>query len=191
MDAGSEFKGVVKKYLDDKNVSVRVAIPGRKKQQAFVENRNGQIGKELFKYMNSDELVDGKTSRVWVQHLPDVITFINKRTIANINRKPKRDPSDQVLCSGDACNLLNIGDNVRVKLDYPIDIVTKKKLHGSFRAGDIRWNPKIQKISDILLFPNQVPLYVVDDNKNINYTKAELQIVNPNEIKPKSSKVKK
>jgi len=65
---------------------------------------------------------------------------------------------------------------VRVILDYPINIATGKKLDGKFRKTDIRWSEKIHKIENIVIAPNQPPLYQLEGIQ-ANYTKNQLKKV--------------
>lgn len=49
LDAGTEFQGVVKKYLEnDLDVKLKIAKPDRHTQQSIVERKNRDIGKKLF-----------------------------------------------------------------------------------------------------------------------------------------------
>ena len=38
--------------------------------------------------------------------------------------------------------LLNIGQEVRIPIDKPIDHISNNRLMGSFRQGDLRWSKK-------------------------------------------------
>jgi len=72
-----------------------------------------------------------------------------------------------------------IGQNVRVKLDYPINAATGKKLIGKFRETDIRFSKEIYKIIDVILQPNQPVMYQLNNNKQMTlYTLFQLQKVN-------------
>jgi hypothetical protein len=62
--------------------------------------------------------------------------------------------------------------------------LTDQRLHGKFRQGDVRWDKTPKPITQIYLRPNQPPMYKIGDNKNVAYTKNQLQIVPVNEIKP-------
>jgi len=64
VDAGSEFKGAVKHWLENKGIFIRVAQPARHRQQAIVERKNQTIGHILHQRMNAEELLTGETSRV-------------------------------------------------------------------------------------------------------------------------------
>jgi hypothetical protein len=61
-DSGSEFKGLTSKWFKDKNISIRVALTGRHRQSAIVEQKNKQIGKALFHPMQSQELLTHEVS---------------------------------------------------------------------------------------------------------------------------------
>src|SRR5690606_15135715 len=73
VDAGAEFKGSVKRFFNKKDIYIRVAMPGRHRQQALVERKNQTIGHVLQQRMAAQELVTGQTSREWVEFLPRVI----------------------------------------------------------------------------------------------------------------------
>ena len=80
-------------------------------------------------------------------------------------------------------------------LDAPRDVVSGKRLHGRFRDTDIRWEVKPRTITQVILQPNQPPMYLVDDNEgNIDhtqaYTKNQLLPVKSNEKLPDSSLIR-
>ncbi len=185
-DAGSEFKGTVKKYFENNNVEVKYAKPGRHRQMSVVERTNQYLGKIIFMRMQAQEILTGEPSYEWIEDLPKYIKAINKRRKIIPNK-----PTDDVLCSGDSCNILDIGTKVRAVLDTPTDYLTEKRLHGKFRVSDIKWNPEIKIIKDILLLPGRPPLYLLNQSKNISkidnsvaYTKNQLQIVPKHEQAP-------
>ena len=95
------------------------------------------------------------------------------------------------MCNGDACNLLDIGAKVRHILDYPINFINKKRTGSLFRETDIRWSPDVHIITNILIKSNQPPLYVIDDNENVAYTKNHLQLIDANEKMPIKSSIRK
>jgi hypothetical protein len=187
-DPGPEFKNAqFAKLLKDHNVDHRIGKVGRHRQQAVVERRNGIIGKALFKRMSAQELLTGETSTEWVEDLPVLIKAMNKHTKATFKR-PKS--VHHVVCKGDACTLLEVGTKVRAILDIPQDVASGKRLHGTFRATDIRWDPKIRTIKKIIMRPDSPPLYLLDGDKGPDkvdptaYTKAQLQVVPEDEKYP-------
>lgn len=174
IDLGSEFKGVFRTTMKDKNIAIKVAQPGRHRQQAIVERKNQQIGDKLFEYMLADEIRTNKVSKQWLKYLPKVLDDINKKA------KHKSLP-DRVVCDKDSCNLLNIGQKVLVMLDNP-QTYHGKKLTGRFRSADIRWNPNPRTIMDIILIPGKPPMYYVnkegsDEVLRVGYTKNQLQSI--------------
>ena len=192
IDAGGEFKGDTLKYLKNKGIGIRIAEAGRHRQQAIVERRNQIIAKALFLRMAGQELLTGKVSREWTEDLPLLIKVMNK-----FQKNKKMPPmKDTPICSGDTCNLLDVGTKVRVSLQSPRDAITGKPLHGRFRATDIRWDPKIRVIRDIILKPNYPPLYLLDGKKGeakvqlIGYTKNQLQVIQEDEEFPDLSLIK-
>lgn len=181
IDAGSEFKGILSDYFKSKGISIRVAKVGRHRQQALVERKNQTIAKALFKRMAAEELLTEETSKDWVKYLPPLIKALNKKTK---KAKVKKVISDDPVCEGDTCNVLDQGTRVRVMLDNPIEVTKGNRLYGPFRATDIRWNPKIRIIKEILLKPNMPPMYILDGDEKVAYTKNQLQVVPKDEIYP-------
>lgn len=73
--------------------------------------------------------------------------------------------------------ILEIGTTVRYKLDYPIDIATGEKLHGKFRAGDIRWSLTKHKIEKQIIVPNQPISYLISGFQHRSFLYNDLQVV--------------
>ena len=197
LDAGSEFKGKTKKWFDDNNIKVRIAEVGRHRQQALVERANQTIGSILFKRMTAQEILTGSESKHWTKDLPKLIKLMNVHVEKRESKVKKVKATDgDVVCAGDACDLLNEGDKVRVALEYPINPVTHEKLHGKFRSSDIRWHPDVRTIKQILLKPNYPPMYLLDGKVGeakvhpVAYTKAQLQLVPKNEKLPNTNTIR-
>jgi hypothetical protein len=196
VDAGLEFRAGTAKYFKDNNVRMRVAPTGRHRMQAIVESANHKLGSILHKRMAAQELLTGSTSKHWVKDLPKLVkainTYVSKREAKRIAKDPNRikEKNGEPQCNGDSCNLLGIDDKVRVALEHPIDVAGEKRLHGKFRASDIRWAPKIRTIKEVLMKPNSPPLYLLDGpigDRNITpiaYTKNQLQLVTKDEKLP-------
>ena len=72
-------------------------------------------------------------------------------------------------------NILEPGDKVRLALNRPLNVVNNKRLHGNFRAGDIRWTKEIHTIEKVEYLPNQVTLYYVSNIRDRAYKRNELQ----------------
>ena len=78
-------------------------------------------------------------------------------------------------CKGRDCELFDIGDQVHVKLDSPVEAFNQKsKLMGSFRVGDLRFEKQISTITNIGFAPGQPPFYEVSGHSNVRYTKQDL-----------------
>lgn len=192
MDAGSEFKGPVKKWFEDNKVFVRYAKPGRSRQLAMVERTNQFLAKTLFMRMQAQEILTGQPSTEWTEDLADINELLNQKR----ERNPPPVKEDPV-CSSQSCELLDVGTKVRVALDKPADYLTNKKLTGKFRVTDIRFNPIIRTIEDILILPNRPPLYILNDVNNpskaehgVSYTRNQLQIVPKDEQAPDTSVIR-
>jgi len=181
IDSGSEFKGAFEKFAKENKIGIRRALPNRHRTQAVVESFNGILGKIIFELQAIEELKTKQTNRKWTANLPLIIEEYNKQIDEKKPRKPETKPAK---CQGDACKLLETGDMVRVALDYPIDPATKKKLDSKFRKTDIRWSEELHEIENIILAPNQPPLYQL---KGIpaNYTKNQLKKVETPKIEIK------
>lgn len=181
VDPGTEFKGKVKKYMEEHKIWLKVGKPGRHRQQALVEYKNKLIAQVLFKRMTAQELLTGVQSNEWVEDLPKVIRVINKLS----KPQPPIDYDKLPRCSGDSCELLNEGTKVRVMLEEPRAATERgEKLIGKFRATDIRWNPEKHIVTDILLKPDSPPLYVLDNDNSTVYTKNQLQVIPKKEQRP-------
>ena len=100
----------------------------------------------------------------------ELIDDIKSKTQPNIMKK-------DIPLSGKNAKQLGIlpeGTKVRIALDYPINHVTGEKLHGKFRAGDIRFSKEIHTIDKIILSPNQPISYLVSNIKNRSFLSNQL-----------------
>lgn len=172
-DDGTEFKGVFKRWMEKNDVILITAKVGRHRQQAPVESMNNRIVSVLNRYMMAVELQTNETFREWDTIMDKLVRLMNEQ----YSHKPV-DTSNKVLsrCQGDSCNLLAVGTKVRHVLDYPRDI-EGRRLHGEFRTGDMRFDPNVKTITTIKLLPTQPPLYVLDGDFSVSYTKEQLQAV--------------
>lgn len=185
VDSGTEFKSDFVKWLDDNDIKYRVSKPFRHRQTALVEYKNKIIGRKLFERMLEEEILTGEESSQWVDYLPKVIKDINKKiTKDNKIREKKPKKTKMFPCSGDDCILIPQETKVRVALDAPRDYLSGKRLHGKFRATDIRWDPKPKTITHTLINVNNPPFYHLDNDTSVAYTKKQLQIVTEDEKKP-------
>jgi hypothetical protein len=170
VDDGSEFKGIVKKWFNDNNVRVRVALPNRHRQQGIVERKNQVIGTLIHQIQTHKELQSGKINRQWIDVLPDIIKEINENL-----PKPLTAPiSESPISNSYNKELYGIGHPVRIQLDHPID-TQGKKLHGKFRSTDMRWTREVFKITQVLLKQGSPPLYLTDKTNEVAYSKEQLQ----------------
>ena len=190
VDDGNEFKAEVKQYFKKLKVHVRVGKPGRHRQQSSVECANKLIGQALHQRMAAQELLTGEVSREWFNDSRIMIKALDKRW----QRKPPKRPEGLPKVSKDI-ELLPEGIKVRVALDEPHG-VTGEKLHGTFRASDIRWDPKIHTVKKCILTPDQPPIYLVNgphgklEISRAAYTRNNLQIVPENENPPPATVIR-
>lgn len=184
-DNGSEFKKEFRKYFEDKDIVIRYGKPGRSRNQAFAESRNNTIATKLFQRMTAEELINGEKSVEWVDDLPIIVNAINKY----LKKNSRKVPSDIDTYTTQDTILLDTGDKVRVMLDKPQEATGDKIGNQRFRATDIRWNPKISTVTNVIFGEGPI-LYQVDD-KPTSYTYNQLQFVRDTEKKPPTSVLRK
>lgn len=196
VDAGPEFKGVVAKYFQDKDVNVRVAAVARHRQEALVERKNQTIGTALHKRMTAEETITEQPSTEWVEDLPILIRALNKHTKETF--KPfKPDLKSDVMpeATGESADVIPEGTRVRVALEAPQDFASGKRLHGKFRSSDLRWDETPRTVKSILIKPGAPPMYLLnDDGKGIDtvsYTRNQLQVIPKDEQYPDASVLRK
>lgn len=170
LDNGSEFKGVVKKYFNDRGVAVKYARPYRHMQQGKVEAMNSVVAKILMTIMKNNQLITDTPTQEWVKYVRPVIDIINKN-----KRHRKKEEKKEPICNQKSCELLPQGTKVRVVLEYPEDY-RREKLSGKSRHGDIRWS-KATEVEEAFLIPNQPVLYKVKGHKGVLFKRKELQVV--------------
>lgn len=189
-DPGTEFKGVVKKYFNDKGTFVRYGLPGRHRMQALAEQRNKVIGTAITKRQTAQELLTGAPSKEWVEDLPQIVKAIDR------NLPKRKTPSQFPTGSKETFEFIPTGTKVRVALDEPIDTTAGKRLHGRFRAGDIKFSQKERVVKQLNLQPNQPPTYLLDGPEgtdkvtNVAYTKNQLQVIPTEEKLPHPSVIR-
>ena len=184
----------------------RIGKIARHKQQSLVERKNQQLGKMIFKRMTEEELLTGEISTQWVDDLKGFAKEINdkidKQRLKKENNttkqtKKKERDINAYKCEGDTCEILTEGQKVRVVLEYPRNVHDSSRLMGKFRDGDIRWEVKPRIIKQVIIEPNQPPMYLVsmiDDetqtDRSCAYTKNELLPVKENEIAPREEMIR-
>lgn len=180
VDDGSEFKGAFKKYITQKKIFLRVAQSGRHRQQGLVENRNHILGRAIGMYQTSIEIISEEPCTEWVNVLPEIVRVYNDTVKLRPKKKISNEPLDQ-----HGQELLEVGQKVRIQLDNPRNATPdEKRLHGRFRATDVRWTIAPSKISEILLQPNRPVMYLVDGKKSVAYTRNQLQPISETEKAP-------
>ena len=175
--------GDFKKYYD-RLLDIVKKIAGRHRQQSVVETKNYQIGKILNARMQVEEINNNVISRSWVDILPELFKSINK----HLSYEAKdTDVNSPIRTNTFTSNMLPVGTKVRIQLDNPQSYTDGKRLMGKFRAGDIRWSKTTHIITQFYLRPDQPPMYQLDNNTDVAYTKYQLQVVKSDEITPTTS----
>lgn len=186
VDSGTEFNNELIRNFFTKEIGVliRFGQTGRHRQQCYAERAIQAIQKPLIQRMVAQEQLTGQPSTEWVDDFRDIVDEVDK--------KWRRDPpaisiGPPILSKND--KLLSEGTRVRVKLEDPISVLGKR-LHGKFRTGDIRWDPRIRTIRKLTLSPEQPPMYLLDGPhgrlgvSRCAYTRKQLQVVPDNENYP-------
>ena len=177
VDNGSEFKGSFTKWAKKNKIAIRTGMTNRHRQQALVEYINLVIGRAIFIRMNAEELQNKKETVGWTKYLSNIINIYNQHVIdtyeplttSKIFKNSMPSTTDK---------LLEIGTLVRTIKNYP-DNLYKKRQDSKFRTGDIRYNVEPQKITNIIIEPNQPVMYQINNNNKVAYTIQQLQIVEP------------
>ena len=189
-DAGKEFNNNdVITFFKNNGIAMRFGKVGRHRMQSVVEAKNGIIARALFFRMTAEELETGQKAIEWVKFLPLVIKYMNERFKIN-NKDLNKDISNKpvrVDINDNEHILIPEGTRVRVMLDEPIDIYNGRKVGNKFRATDIRYENDITTVKQILLRPDQPPMYLTNKYPHVPYLKNHLQVVGniekrPNEI---------
>lgn len=175
IDGGSEFKGPFSEYMKDNHVAIQICKYHR--QLLPVDHICAILAKYLGGAMLKTEIETNKTNKTeWKRHLGKLIKILNDHYTKTPINPDKIDPD--IRDSGD---ILDINTKVKILLSHPINYVDGGKLHGKFRAGDIRWSKEIYTIEDVHLNPNQPVIYTVKDSKGsvlkVGFVKDHLLLV--------------
>lgn len=125
-DAGNEFKGVVKKWLDDNNIKQYLAYdqndPDVKNRAAIIEGFNGQLSNRINK---ATYVLDSSN---WVAALPQIMRAYNEQNPLNAKHEQPPPPKP---------DKVKIGDFVRIRNNPGIaKISAKKGLRGTSNYSD-------------------------------------------------------
>ena len=186
VDSGKEFDNEIIRNLFTRTIGIliRFGETARHRQQSFAERAIQAIEGPLLARMNAQEKLTGVTSVEWSEDFHDIVDKVDE----DWQRDPPKMPEGPPKVNKNT-ELLPEGTRVRVRLYEPISILGKK-LHGKFRTGDIRWDPRIHVIKKLMLSPEQPPTYLLDGSQGrlgvsrCAYTRKELQIVPEHENSP-------
>ena len=188
-DGGTEFQGSFKKWLSDRNIYHKVALPHRHQQQATVERMNRTIGRILNLWMSRREIETGETYREWDYLLPYLRTKLNDHRIRNLRgdqdvfneEPPPLDPSKKPR--------FQVGDMVHRRLDHPEDVFGKKQPTATFRVGDMKYEREPREIVQVFPYPPPVNFrYQLEGLEQVSYPAWELM---PSDLEEKMFRVKK
>ncbi|GBB98829.1 hypothetical protein RclHR1_33340001, partial [Rhizophagus clarus] len=177
-------------FLNSIGVMMRFGEPGHHKQQSYAERAIQVIEEPLLKRMTAQELKTGETSIKWSEDFHDIVRLVDEQW----QRDPPKIPEDLPKIDKNT-ELLLEGTQVRTKLLEPISVL-EKKIHGKFRIGDIKWDPKVRIIKKLILSPEQLPTYLLDGPhgrlrvSKCAYTRKELQVIPINKKPPFDSVIR-
>lgn len=186
-DNGSEFKKDFDSALISMDIGHKTAKTQRSRSLALVERKNQTIGKLIHKVLIKSKLA-GQNSSQWVSYCRPLINAINKKVVEK-EKLIKITPIEKqniTYNKNQPIKMLKIGDRVRVQLDKPVDL-NNKPLNGNFRASDIKFNPEIKTIKNIIFEPNEPIMYFLNGNvgplkiDGIGYTYNQLLKVSDQE----------
>jgi hypothetical protein len=176
-DPGSEFKNAnFHDYMEDLGIIVRHTMTARKTQTGIVEYYNGIIMKNLGIKMTSEELEHDHDYSDWADDLNKIVEVLNQKKyekdskISDFVGQPKVGKNEK---------LLEVGTIVHVRLQQPINHRVdnkKERLHGGFRAGDLRWEKETTKVELVVINPKQPIRYMVEKYKNVSFLRKELLV---------------
>jgi transposase InsO family protein len=180
LDRGSEFwNEEVQQYMKSKDIIMRDTRVGRKNQNAVIENFNGVVGKVLMGVQSVKEIETGKRNKKWSADVPKLIEGYNEekdkhkeptiqQKLIDENTKPIKELAKE--------NILKEGTKVYLIEEYAKDVITKKRLHGKFRHGDLRYSTIIHEISKTVMNPNQPIRYMIKGIKNASFLRHEIKL---------------
>ncbi|GBB90698.1 hypothetical protein RclHR1_17730005 [Rhizophagus clarus] len=182
-DSGSEFTNsqLHDFFLNSIGIMMRFGEPERHKQQSYAERAIQAIEEPLLRRMTAQELKTGKTLVEWSKDFHDIVRLVDKQWQRDLPKIPEGLPKIDK-----NTELLLEGTQVQTKLLKPISVLGKK-IHGKFRTGDIKWNPKVHIIKKLIFSSEQPPTYLLDGPhgrlgvSRCTYTKKELQVIPINE----------
>lgn len=176
-DNGTEFKGVVDKYMKDHHIFHSVSMPYRHQQLSMVESLNRTLGILLNGYMNTKTKENEKYYNEWT----DIIDVIRKELNAIRYTKP---PYTEKTIFNHVDEQVDMekkpkfkeGQLVYYKLSYPEDALGHKQPTAQFRIGDYRWSTVPVKITQILYYSGKIPYrYLLENMPYVSFTEHELK----------------
>ena len=189
-DAGNEFKGAFHKYLYDKSIMHKIALPNRHQSLSNVESLNRQIGRILNLLMNDKEKKTGKKFSDWVQFVPLVREKLNairiKKLPKNINtyEYPVPDTTKEITEKKGkkevVVNILKkpkfrVGQLVHRYLERPKNALGKNQPTTNRREGDINFETEAREIIKIFVYSgNPTYRYYLDGLRNVSFTENQL-----------------
>ena len=191
-DGGAEFKGEFQKFLYDNNILHKGIVAGRHQSMSNVESLNRQLSRLLNLFMNAKEVQTGKTYRDWPNALTTIRTDLNayrkKKLPSNPNSYEYPQPIDYVKDTDDKSSKskeeykkinpkFKVGAYVYRYLDHPRDALGKRQKTEQKREGDLLWDSKPRKITQIFTMGGDGPLYryYLEGVRDASYTDKQLR----------------
>ena len=176
-DAGTEFQGILKKWLFDESIFHKVTAVGRHKQLANIDSLIRQLSTLFIGIANEKEKKTGKVSKSWLKHIPIIRKELNKIRKKELNEDYWNNIYSSLTTHKNGKLIkqkFNVGDMVHIALDRPED-ARGNKLKGKFRVADNRYDKNPRRIKQVVYYSGPgVHRYIVDHIHNAVYTDNKL-----------------
>lgn len=172
VDNGPEFNNNnVKKWCEDRRIALNIALTNRR-FNGVAEGYIGFIKKYINEKLGLNQLAENGDWNKWREYLKIVVDELNKFNATQYPKPYKNQYESVINFDTD----LKVGDEVHVKLDYPASVVDEKRVHGTFRYGDLHFTKRKYPITKIILRNNdQEPRYKINSySKNTSFKRSEV-----------------
>lgn len=175
-DPGTEFNNKeVHEFFEDKNIFLRHCLANRKKSMAIVESYNGVISHALQTMMSVKSLSEKDRINKWVEKLREIIKELNKEEHLKEPKIKEFIEKDPIVEKGE--KILTSGTKVHVIMPYPKNEHYGEKMSGGFRAGDRRYQQKIDEVDAPIIQNGQPVRYRIKGINNGTFLRHELVTV--------------
>lgn len=179
IQADNEFNNkYFKNWCNKNDIKLKITEPYQHRQNSHVERLNQTIGKWIWMIQTKNEIDTGKQNTSWRYIYRKIFDILNENTKKRnklnndfIREENKIKINTKKMTVSSKSPIIEIGTKVLLALDEPENIFGKK-LHGEFRATDIRWKRHpVFKVVDYFLQDKQPVMYKIAslDGKIFNH----------------------